>query len=70
MIAKKTWHKPPKKLYLIVDRGEIPTVCDVLLRKAEALRDLKTPALIGDEEARLYEYVLVPKPIKESKSKK
>ena len=69
-MKKATWHKPPKKLYLILDKGEIPTICDVLLKKEEALRDLKVPTPIGAEESRLYEYVLVPRPIKEFKVKK
>jgi hypothetical protein len=69
-MTKKTWRKPPKKLYLIVDKGYSIGHCDSHFSKREALRDLESNVTCGDEcESRLYEYVLVEKPIKEVKAK-
>ena len=68
-MKKQTWRKPPKKLYLINEKGYIADYGDVVFTKSEAEKDIRQSIVYGNvSDQRVYEYVLVDRPIKEVKA--
>jgi len=67
-MSKSKWHNPPKKIFLYNEKGKKTSVYeDTYTSKTEIFRDAKSAYL---ENIRVYEYVLVKKPIKEFKARK
>ena len=69
-MKKKTWKKPPRKIYLTMEKGYVAGLGEVDFKKNLIQRDIgSTLEYYPDAELRIYEYVLVEKPLMETNVK-